>query len=832
MELFCAPEQQTNTVCLPSILRGHQWCGVGGLCVTLVFTAPRMASLMEFLFLMLWWRCGLVLLTISNTVDSTHFISHSTVHDAGRTFFLDTNTITPTHTLQANPRTIQKIVNTVQNFEDENILPIVVSVGDGGIPQPDYEVLSGQLLAGVLEPRHSHENDPNVSPYWADPEGRQPNQAPPTISDDLTPNPPACREIPVACEATAKYRSISGRCNNLIYPHLGTPGQPMPRILPPVYDIALMRTLSVAGGLLPNPRRVSLSTRDAPTAKLTTHNLLIMQLGQIVDHDLTLISIIKGANGLPQRCDDCTSWRDPLCAPIPIPDDDPHLQSHQFYTGQPRCLPFLRSGAIGGRDALGRPTLDQVNVATSFLDLSTVYGSDECRERDLRLYSSGMLIELRQGSAPGGLLPLVHASNFENCRSDSKKCFLAGDERSNEQLGLLVVHAMLFREHNRLAGQLSALNPHWNDERIYQEARRVNIAKYQHMVYTELLPMLVGEVKMADYRLLPEKSGYYQGYDQRVNPGALNEFATSVFRVGHTMIPDFLPLFDHNYLPLASVPLVQTFNNASLATQPGIYDSVLRGLVGTRLLPVDLRLVPSIVNQLFQGHPNPIRDLFARNIARGRDHGIGPYVKYREACGGGLATTFDDLLHVMPQQAVSVLRKTYAHIEDIDLFPGGLAETATPGGLVGPTFACIIAYQFLNVRRGDRFWYENADAGLTLGQLQAIRSSTSLARLVCDNMEDPDARVPARILHLPSKRENPLVVCDQLPSVDLSHWEEPHYERDVECTYQGQLHPKGRYVSVSPCLLCQCLTDGLMRCKPQLSGCSQPDQDDHCKLLC
>lgn len=40
------------------------------------------------------------------------------------------------------------------------------------------------------------------------------------------------------------------------------------------------------------------------------------------------------------------------------------------------------------------------------------------------------------------------------------------------------------------------------------------------------------------------------------------------------------------------------------------------------------------------------------------------------------------------------------HVDDIDLFPGGLAEKPVIRGLVGPTFACILGQQFLNLRRG------------------------------------------------------------------------------------------------------------------------------------
>lgn len=129
---------------------------------------------------------------------------------------------------------------------------------------------------------------------------------------------------------------------------------------------------------------------------------------------------------------------------------------------------------------------------------------------------------------------------------------------------------------------------------------------------------------------------------------------------------------------------------------------------------------------------------------------------------------------VINVETVDRLRRVYNHIDDIDLFTGGLAERPVTGGVVGPTFACIIGQQFLNLRKGDRFWYENGNhpGAFTPQQLQEIRKA-SLSRIICDGLDDIESLQPFAFLTVDGFN-NQRKACkgSGIPRVNLRVWAE------------------------------------------------------------
>ena len=89
-----------------------------------------------------------------------------------------------------------------------------------------------------------------------------------------------------------------------------------------------------------------------------------------------------------------------------------------------------------------------------------------------------------------------------------------GDGRVNENVALMGLHTAFMREHNRIEAFLHELNRHWDRKRLLQEARRILIAEWQHIVYNEYLPAVLGPFIVQKFGITLQNSGYYDGKRQ------------------------------------------------------------------------------------------------------------------------------------------------------------------------------------------------------------------------------------------------------------------------------------------------------------------------------
>lgn len=157
----------------------------------------------------------------------------------------------------------------------------------------------------------------------------------------------------------------------------------------------------------------------------------------------------------------------------------------------------------------------QLNQATAFIDGSVVYGTLDDRVQRLRSSKMNLniwdiLIGILKFSGENGMLRMFNTPdnrtllpvsddptdgcNEAEMNAKGKYCFDAGDNRANENLHLVAMHLIWARHHNYLARELKLVNPMWDDERLFQEARRILAAQLQHIAYNEFLPVVLGKL--------------------------------------------------------------------------------------------------------------------------------------------------------------------------------------------------------------------------------------------------------------------------------------------------------------------------------------------------
>ncbi|HEX8580720.1 MAG TPA: peroxidase family protein, partial [Acidimicrobiales bacterium] len=336
---------------------------------------------------------------------------------------------------------------------------------------------------------------------------------------------------------------------------------------------------------------------------------------------------------------------------------------------------------------------------------------------------------------------------------------IAGDHRADENVALTAVHTVWHREHNFQAERIEALHPDWSDEQVFQAAKIIQTAEYQRVVFTEFAEAMSGPI--------PGTSHGFSGYNPDVDPGISEEFAGAMYRVGHSMINETIPFTD-GAGRTQDVPLFSAFLNPAmfdgedpLTHGVGGAAAILAGEIGVAHQRIDPQVVEVIRSHLL-GTP---LDLYAANIERGREAGIPTLDAFRAYVSGhgslvqqaGQASDyaaahpgqvpdlapyatwaeFGQHLRGTPAEQTELLalfKAVYGeadiHVNDVDLFVGGIAEAPAGKSQMGSTFTWIFQEQLDRLQEGDRFYYFNQlkDAPLLLADIGSQHFSDIVMR--------------------------------------------------------------------------------------------------------
>uniref|UniRef100_A0A0K2TRR1 Uncharacterized protein n=1 Tax=Lepeophtheirus salmonis TaxID=72036 RepID=A0A0K2TRR1_LEPSM len=555
-----------------------------------------------------------------------------------------------------------------------------------------------------------------------------------------------CPDVRASFCFPQKYRTPNAECNNVKNPMWGVTGAAYLRLVEPQYEdgVGTPRESSILEEKkLPDASTVSSKlvwTHNNPHEHITA---IAATWGEFVAHD---ISYTLPLSGFEQCCDSMFRKENAMeCFPI--------------VNDQTVCQEYVRS-AIGLKPGCVLGPREQMNFATAFLDGSGIYGSTPKSGEDRRKLEGGLL---KMGDPEGNVLPLD--KNNPNCRPnlDGHECFKSGDERVNHNAGLAVLHTLLAKEHNRVARSLEGVNPHWDEETLYQEARRIVSAEIQHITYNEFLPAILGEVLMKTFDLEPKSNGYNMEYDEELPVTTLNSVGNAILPFVLSLFPPKLNFFNSKGKQTGQVPFNSTYWAPFHAKDKKLISEILLGLSRTPAQKADLVMARDTKIYLNQ-------DLVANIIHRGRDHGLPTYTQVRETCGLSPVRNFEELSNTVDKEVIGLLETTYEHVSDVDLFIGGLAERPLSGGVVGPTFGCLLGQQFQILKKGDRFWYENNIPPSAYGkdQLLELRKVT-LASLICSNFKDIHEVQPEVFLNSDPYLNSP-VHCDIFPQINFQQW--------------------------------------------------------------
>lgn len=348
-----------------------------------------------------------------------------------------------------------------------------------------------------------------------------------------------------------------------------------------------------------------------------------------------------------------------------------------------------------------------------------------------------------------------------------KETSVCGDERCHSNIALNYFQLLYLREHNSLAQEIRdfACKPFWmrrkkrwiqpcsyyydhqthkwDGQKIYDDARMINIGQAQHHFKTVM------------ERLLNHRFRYrkWTSYDDTIDPRI--KFEAALAHRGHTHVAHAIHAKDACGADVARFHAggvegrnAGDYHNTHQYFAAGSVDNILYGLADQQM-PLEDHLT-----EMFLNLPGPgITQRSGINIPsttvfRGRDGGSKTYAEVRQEYFGSLPTECEN-----DPMSLDCFRKLIDDTNDpqlpekyqalykdaflIDLWPGYVGEHRRHGSIFGKTQAKVMIKQLENTFYGDRFWYQNANQHNR--HVRRRMRKYSLRDLVVKHSDDSDA---------------------------------------------------------------------------------------------
>jgi prostaglandin-endoperoxide synthase 2 len=320
----------------------------------------------------------------------------------------------------------------------------------------------------------------------------------------------------------------------------------------------------------------------------------------------------------------------------------------------------------------------RMNTSNHEIDLCQIYGLDAETAAILRTHAGGTLRTSQNGLYPARmtddngnplpifrslpyLQPLAIGKNLEDLvlgslvvppdQLTARKCrlYATGLEQGNSTLIYVAISTIFIREHNRICGKLALAYPSWDDDRLFETARNVNIVMLLCLVINEY----INHLAQSPFRMFLERQFAERRTWYRANRIAIE--------------------FDLLYRWHSLTPSAITVDGTRLLGNDYRFNNALLEQYGVETLIAAASREPA--GRIGMGN-NPDflwkAELAAHTFARAQR--ILPFVKYQSAFQEDVATDFKDLTGGNAALAAQLEKLYPAGVQDVEYLVGLFAE--------------------------------------------------------------------------------------------------------------------------------------------------------------